>query len=98
MPKPRPDDLLDRAQVAELAGYVTPGTVTTNLYRSRVRRDQGKKTNLFPEPDRQVGRTPFWYRETIEGWLAHERLRRGEQPRDAAPKRQAAKRPTKAAS
>lgn len=57
-------DQLTTAEVAALAG-IEPASV--RRYRMR---------NAIPEPDGQLGRTPWWYRSTIEAWLA-ERPRAG---------------------
>jgi hypothetical protein len=51
-------DRLDTSAVAELAG-VKPASI----HRQRLR-------GTVPEPDGYLGRTPWWYRRTIERWLA----------------------------
>lgn len=74
---------LDRAAVAELAGYSSAGTVTTLLSRARQRRADlarakaaGERVSpaqlavLFPEPDGHLGRTPFWYEATVRRYLS----------------------------
>ena len=50
-------DLLTTDDVARLAG-VKPSSI--RRYRTR---------DSIPEPDRYVGRTPVWRRETVEQWL-----------------------------
>lgn len=51
-------DQLTTEQVAVLAG-ISPASV--RRYRLRGR---------FPVPDGYVGRTPWWYRRTVERWVA----------------------------
>ena len=51
-------DMLSTREVAELVG-VKPASIR----RYRVR-------GTFPEPDGYVGVTPWWYRSTVEAWLA----------------------------
>ncbi len=58
------DDLLDTSDVAELVGVKVP-TIRTYLHRGDM-----------PKPDRVIGRSPVWRRETIDAWLA-ERPGRG---------------------
>ena len=57
-PKKSPDDRLPTAKVAALAG-VTVGSVRE--YRRR---------GTIPEPDGRLGSTPWWFRSTIEQWIA----------------------------
>lgn len=52
------DDLLDSSAVAELIG-VKPATIRTYRHRGDM-----------PPPDRTIGRTPVWLRDTIDRWLA----------------------------
>lgn len=54
----RADDLLTVHDFAKLLG-VTDGTIRTYLYRKTI-----------PPPDRRIGRSPVWYRATVERWLA----------------------------
>lgn len=52
------DEQLDITAVARLAG-VEPRSISR--YRQR---------GSIPEPDGVIGRSPWWYRSTIEHWLA----------------------------
>ena len=52
---------LDIAAVARMLG-VTPETITR--YRQPDRADKYR----FPPEDGKIGRSPWWYRETIEKW------------------------------
>lgn len=54
-------EILDRAGVADLLG-VQPETVS--VYRARTYKDS------FPEPDGKIGGSAYWYRSTIEAWVA----------------------------
>lgn len=64
MPKAQPDDLLTRDEVAALLD-VQPQTISVYLNRSRNRTGAP-----FPEPNKHIGRTPVWRRDTIEGFVA----------------------------
>ncbi len=55
---------LDRDAAAALLG-VRPKTIDS--YRDR---------GIFPEPDGHVGRSPFWYPETLTGFVPPKRTGR----------------------
>lgn len=78
---PTRDSQLDRTAVARYLGYAWVGQVNKMLTRSRARQAQGKTRNMFPEPDGRVGRSPWWWKSTIERYDREERLHRGEPPR-----------------
>lgn len=72
----RDDDRLDRAGVAEVLGYKTPGTVSRYV-------DRG----VFPEPDGHLGRSPWWYRRTVNEWNRTKRRRRGQPQKFPVPRK-----------
>jgi len=57
--------MLDVKDVAALLD-VSEATVRTYLWRS-----------TLPAPDGRVGRSPWWYRSTIDAWLAERARRKG---------------------
>jgi predicted DNA-binding transcriptional regulator AlpA len=61
MPQPEELDVLTIKGVAELAG-LSPRTVSQHILRG-----------TMPAPDGALGRTPWWYRSTVEEWLADRR-------------------------
>jgi hypothetical protein len=61
--KPMPDDLLTREDVAVLLDVQTQ---SISVYLNRSRNGSGAH---FPEPDRHIGRTPVWRRDTIEAFI-----------------------------
>ncbi|MEU2426928.1 hypothetical protein ABZ619_38950 [Streptomyces sp. NPDC007851] len=77
------EPLLEMDEVAALIG-VEPATMRTYNSRAKRRRAAGTATPAdLPEPDRMWGKTPSWYRSTIERW----RQDRANQPnvRDVPP-------------
>jgi hypothetical protein len=50
-------DQLDRAAVAARYGMTDPGSVTVAVRRGSL-----------PPPDGYVGRSPYWWASTLDGW------------------------------
>lgn len=61
------DEPLDRAQVAALVGWTHVGTVSKQRGRG-----------IFPKEDGKNGRSPYWYRSTVENWINTEKRGRGQ--------------------
>lgn len=57
----------------EIAAYM--GVKPSTLRRARFDYRGLPEAQVFPDPDLTLGRTPLWYAETIQQWLA-ERPRR----------------------
>lgn len=66
----KPDDLLTLDEIAPLAA-VGLGSIRTMHGRATRRRREERNTDLdLPAPDLRLGRTPVWYRRTVEEWLS----------------------------
>ncbi|GAA4527510.1 hypothetical protein [Amycolatopsis samaneae] len=67
--KGHPEDMLDRPEAAKAAGL---STATWSRYESMERqrtRAEGEH-RLVPEPNREFGGEPFWFRRTVETYRA----------------------------
>lgn len=61
--------LMDSTDVAAAAG-IKLVSFRVALTRSKERRAKDRAIpSDIPEPDRVIGRSPVWFRETIEDWL-----------------------------
>ncbi|AWY05319.1 hypothetical protein QDA01_gp41 [Microbacterium phage Cinna] len=64
------DDLLTIDQIAPMVGLTVKSASTTHQRAERRRREGKSLTADMPAPDRRIGRSPVWRRDTIERWKA----------------------------